>query len=166
MSMLRNAGASAVVLAVLGVGFFPITSSQAAQEQPIAFSHRVHAGDYKMPCLYCHVNARRSAVAGLPSVARCIGCHKITAANKPEVQKLKGYWDRQEPIPWTKITWMPDFVFFEHWPHVRGDIACQTCHGPVETMQRMEANTALTMNFCVTCHRTKKTSIDCAVCHR
>ena len=164
--MIRNAGRAAVLLAVLGVGFFATTSSQAAPEQPLAFSHRVHAGDNKMPCLYCHVNARRSNVAGIPSVARCMGCHKITAANKPEVQKLKDYWDRKEPIPWRKVTWMPDFVFFEHWPHVRAGLKCQSCHGPVETMDRLQPTRALTMDFCVACHRAKKVSIDCAVCHR
>jgi hypothetical protein len=166
MRILRNTGRAAVVFAVLGIAFVSTTPGQTAPEQPIAFSHRVHAGDNQMPCLYCHVNARRSSVAGIPSVARCMGCHKITAANTPEVQKLKGYWDRQEPIPWTKITWMPDFVYFEHWPHVRADIACHTCHGPVETMERMEANTALTMKVCVDCHRAKNASIDCAACHR
>jgi hypothetical protein len=139
---------------------------QADPNQSIAFSHRIHAGENQIPCLYCHTNARRSSVAGIPSVQRCMGCHKITAANKPGVQKLKEYWDRKEPIPWQKVTWMPDFVFFVHWPHVRGGIQCQTCHGPVETMDQMRPNTALTMDFCVGCHRQKKASIDCAVCHR
>ena len=137
-----------------------------APVQPITFSHKVHAGDYKIPCQYCHVNARRAAVAGIPSVGRCMGCHKITAAAKPEVQKLKGFWDRKEPISWTKVTWMPDFVFFEHWPHVQDGLACQTCHGPVETMRQMKRNKDLTMSSCVICHRQRKVSIDCVICHR
>lgn len=137
-----------------------------APEQPIAFNHKIHAGDNAIPCLYCHVNARRSAVAGIPSVQRCVGCHKITAAAKPEVQKLNGYWEQKEPIPWAKVTWMPDFVYFEHWPHVRAGVACQTCHGPVETMERMQESAALTMDACVACHRARGVSIDCAACHR
>jgi predicted CXXCH cytochrome family protein len=155
------------IVAVVGLGIFALGSDpQAAPEQPVAFSHKAHAGQNQIPCLYCHVNARRSSVAGIPSVARCMGCHKITAAGKPEVQKLKGYWDRKEPIPWSKVTWMPDFVFFQHWPHVRAEIECRTCHGPVETMDRMQQVKALTMKFCVRCHRQKKASIDCATCHR
>jgi hypothetical protein len=139
---------------------------QAGPEQPIAFSHKVHAGDNTIPCLYCHANARRSTVAGIPSVQRCMGCHKITAAARPEVQKLAGYWERKEPIAWRKVTWMPDFVYFEHWPHVQAGLECQTCHGPVETMERLPRLAALTMDACVACHRARGASIDCAVCHR
>lgn len=158
---------TAALLAVIVLGIFVLASNpQAGPEQPIAFSHRVHVGQNQIPCLYCHVNARRSSVAGIPSVQRCMGCHKITAANKPEVQKLKEYWDRKEPIPWRKVTWMPDFVFFEHWPHVQAKLQCQTCHGPVESMDRMQQVKALNMKFCVSCHRQKQASIDCAVCHR
>ena len=134
--------------------------------QPIAFSHKIHAGDYKISCEYCHIYARRAAVAGIPSVQRCMGCHKITAANQPEVQKVKSYWDRKEPIPWSKATSMPDFVYFEHWPHVRSGITCQTCHGPVETMEQVKQVRALDMNDCVSCHRQRQVNIDCVICHR
>lgn len=167
MRRLPIAGTAAGFLAVAVVGFFATASGrEGPAEQPLAFSHKVHAGQNQIPCLYCHANARRSSVAGIPSVQRCMGCHKITAANKPEVQQLKEYWDRKEPIRWPKVTWMPDFVFFEHWPHVRAEIRCQHCHGPVETMDRLQPTEALTMDFCVTCHRRKMASIDCAVCHR
>jgi predicted CXXCH cytochrome family protein len=166
MRPLRIVGIAAGLFAVAVVGFFVPSSGQVAPEQPVAFSHRSHAGQNQIPCLYCHVNARRSSVAGIPSVQRCMGCHKITAASKPEVQKLKEYWDRKEPIPWRKVTWMADFVFFQHWPHIRAEIQCQTCHGPVETMDRMQQVKVLTMKFCVSCHRQKQASIDCAVCHR
>lgn len=167
MTAYRIAGIAAILLAAVLVGFSMTASGrQAAPDQPIAFSHRVHAGQNQIPCLYCHANARRFGVAGIPSVQRCMGCHKITAAAKPEIQKLKEYWDRKEPIRWPKVTWMPDFVFFEHWPHVRAEIQCQTCHGPVETIDQMPQNLALTMDFCVACHRERKASIDCTICHR
>ncbi|MFQ5847245.1 MAG: cytochrome c3 family protein [Candidatus Methylomirabilales bacterium] len=167
MRGLRIAGITAGVFAVGAVGFLmPAFGRQAAPAQPIAFSHRVHAGQNQIACLYCHANARRSSVAGIPSVARCMGCHKITAANKAEVKKLKQYWDQKKPIPWAKVTWMPDFVFFQHWPHIRAKIRCQSCHGSVETMDQMEQAKALTMRFCVACHRERKASIDCATCHR
>jgi len=167
MRALRRVALAAVLLALVAVGVFLTASGrQAGPEQPVAFSHKVHAGDNGIPCLYCHVHARRSAVAGIPSVQRCVGCHKITAAAKPEVQKLIGYWERKEPIPWTRVTGMPDFAYFEHWPHLRADLACQTCHGPVETMERMREAKALTMDDCVACHRKRSVSIDCVVCHR
>lgn len=146
--------------------FFVSSGGAKSVSQPIAFSHKVHAGEYKISCEYCHTYARRAAVAGIPSVERCIGCHKITAAGKPEVQKLQGHSNRKEPIQWQKVTQMPDFVYFEHWPHIRADIQCRTCHGPVETMEEVRQVNALTMSECLTCHRKERASMDCVACHR
>ena len=140
--------------------------SLGATQQPIAFSQKVHAGDYKIACEYCHVYARRAAVAGIPSVQRCMGCHKITARANPEVRKLRSYWDKKEAIQWIQTVKMPDFVYFEHWPHVRAGVPCQTCHGPVEAMQQLRQNDDLTMSYCVSCHRQRQVSIDCVTCHR
>jgi hypothetical protein len=146
--------------------FLASTGRAKSASQPIAFSHKIHATEYKISCEYCHSYARRAAVAGIPSVQRCMGCHKITAANKTEVQKLQDHWNRKEPIQWQKVTRMPDFVYFEHWPHVRANIKCQTCHGPVETMEETKQVGALTMSRCLACHRKEKVSIDCMTCHR
>jgi hypothetical protein len=134
--------------------------------QPIAFSHKIHAGDYKIACEYCHLYARRAGIAGIPSVQRCMGCHKITARANPEVRKLRGYWERQEPVQWIKTVIMPDFAYFEHWPHVRSGAACQTCHGAVQVMEQLPRNENLTMSYCISCHRQQQVSIDCVTCHR
>ena len=134
--------------------------------QPLAFSHKVHAGEYEIPCLYCHVHAGRSAIAGIPSVDRCMGCHAIMKADKAEVKKIREYWDRQEPIPWIKIYNQPDFVHFSHKRHVLKGIACKTCHGAVETMDRVQKAVVLDMDRCVACHMEKKASIDCLTCHQ
>jgi hypothetical protein len=135
-------------------------------EQPIAFSHKLHASDFKIACEYCHSYARRSTVAGIPSVARCMGCHKVTALDKPEVKKLADYWNRKEAIPWVKVFGQPDFVYFSHEPHVLTGIACQICHGPVESMETMREAVVLKMEWCVTCHMERKASIDCWTCHK
>lgn len=137
-----------------------------APEQPIAFSHKVHAGDHQIPCLYCHVSARRSPVAGVPSVQLCMGCHKITAADKPQVKKLQEYWNWKESIPWMKVYDQPDFVHFSHKAHVLKGITCQTCHGQVETMDRIHKAVTLDMDRCVTCHRERQANIDCWACHK
>jgi len=151
----------------VGIGVFLLSAFTRARvaQQPIGFSHKVHAGDFKVACEYCHSYARRAAVAGIPSVQRCMGCHKITAADKPEVQKLQNHWNQKQPIQWVKVTSMPDFVFFEHWPHVRAGVKCQTCHGPIETMEETVQVNALDMNECLACHRKQKASIDCVTCH-
>ncbi|HEX9635947.1 MAG TPA: cytochrome c3 family protein [Acidobacteriota bacterium] len=138
---------------------------QPAPEQPIAFSHKLHAGDYRIACEYCHSGARRSAVAGVPSLERCLGCHRIVAYDRPEIGKLAAQVERREPLAWVKVTDVPDFVRFNHRPHVRAGVACQACHGPVETMERVSRFSSLEMGWCLDCHRERGASVDCLVCH-
>lgn len=134
--------------------------------QPIAFSHKIHAGDYGIECLYCHSGARRSPVAGIPSVQLCMGCHQVVAVTRPEIAALRGYWEKKVPILWTRIVKEPDFVFFNHFPHVNRGIRCQECHGPVETMAEVYLHHSLNMDRCVSCHRQEGGPIDCYACHR
>ena len=158
--------------------------------QPIDFPHVVHVQTYKIDCQYCHSDARRSEYAGLPSVERCMGCHKITGAQLPEIKKLAEYFARKEPIPWVRVNKLPEFTYFPHKAHVRASVKCQTCHGEVEKMTTFAAapgprlandllNLAgfrpapppLTMGWCVECHTTMnakektKAPLECAVCH-
>jgi hypothetical protein len=131
-------------------------------DQPIKFSHRIHATDNKIPCEYCHIYARRSEVSGAPPVQICMGCHQFVGAQLKEVQKIKEYWDKKLPIPWVKIHDVPDFVRYPHFRHVRASnelfpngIPCQTCHGPIETMdvvQKFDPNFGL-MGWCLNCHQ-------------
>ncbi|HYB42548.1 MAG TPA: c-type cytochrome [Candidatus Methylomirabilis sp.] len=151
----------------------PISTTRQGPVQPIFFSHVIHAGSMQIACQYCHANARRSSTAGIPSVERCMGCHKIVAAEgNPEIQKLQGYWERKEPIPWIRVFKLPEFADFTHKPHVQAGVQCQTCHGRIEAMERVWAKTGqnltndllnltgmkipptkLTMGWCVECHR-------------
>jgi mono/diheme cytochrome c family protein len=137
-----------------------------APVQPIEFSHAIHAGSYGIDCQFCHADARRGVYAGLPSVARCMGCHKIVAAKgNPEVQKVHEYWNRKQAIPWVRIHKLAGFAYFPHKRHVQVGLACQTCHGPVETMQRVAQVAPLTMGWCVACHAERRGPLDCVVCH-
>jgi hypothetical protein len=136
--------------------------------QPIAFSHRIHAGERKIPCQYCHEYARRSAVAGVPPVQRCVGCHaqmNVDAALLPVTQPWMD--DRQPPleIAWNRVYTLPDFVRFAHRPHVLAGVRCQECHGPVETMDRVEPDIDIDMGFCIGCHTARGVSKDCSLCH-
>jgi Cytochrome c7 and related cytochrome c/Class III cytochrome C family len=159
-------------------------------EQPISFPHNVHAGQYKIDCQYCHADARRSEYAGLPSVARCMGCHKIVAADRPEIRKLADYAQRGEAIPWVRVYKVPEFTHFPHKAHIRAELKCQECHGKVEEMTTVAAVTGprvtndllhligmrpgappLTMGWCIECHRVqnrtkdRKAPLDCVACH-
>jgi len=139
--------------------------------QPIAFSHKLHAGVRGMDCLYCHNGAANSQWANIPAVSTCMGCHKYSVTDRPEIQKLTGFWERGEQIPWVKVHQMPDHVKFNHKRHVRAGIACQDCHGPVQEMDQVYQFSSLKMGWCVSCHRQNldhpvyPASMDCLVCH-
>ena len=152
----------------------PIAKVREGPVQPIFFSHVIHTGSYQIACQYCHANARRSRAAGIPSVEKCMGCHKVVAAQGNEqVQKLHGYWDKQQPIPWIRVFHLPEYVQFPHVNHIQAGLVCQTCHGRIEAMEQVHARTGqhigndlmnlagmpvpgpkLTMGWCVECHRT------------
>jgi hypothetical protein len=121
--------------------------------QPIAFSHRLHAGDNKIPCLYCHYAARTSRHAGIPPASVCMNCHNIMEKQTVEIEKLKESVQLERPIRWVKVHNLPDFVYFNHSQHVLSGVACQRCHGPVEKMDRIEQFSPLTMGWCLECHR-------------
>jgi hypothetical protein len=122
-------------------------------EQPIAFSHKVHAGDNKVPCLYCHFGARTSRYAGIPPASVCMNCHSILEKQTTEIEKLKEAVGQQRPIRWVKVHNLPDFVYFNHSQHVLSSVECQRCHGPIESMDRVKQYAPLTMGWCLDCHR-------------
>lgn len=144
--------------------FFPGTSP----EQPINFSHKIHAGDNQIPCMYCHIGARRSISAVVPSVNKCMNCHEVVAKDRPQIREVKNYWANKEPIPWIKVHDLPDFVYFPHKRHVSAGVECQTCHGPVQTMERVTRVAPLKMGWCLNCHKDQQVEngLDCWTCHK
>lgn len=140
-------------------------------KQPIAFSHKIHAGKLGMNCLYCHYSADKSPIANIPAVSVCMGCHKIAMLDRPEIQKLTGYWNRRETPPWIEVYRLPDHVKFNHKRHVLAGFQCQQCHGKVQEMDVMRQVPSLKMGWCVSCHRQNLTNknfpatMDCVACH-
>ena len=192
---LRIAKIVSVVVTVIGVAFmwqnsaFRALGDQRgyAPVQPFNFSHKVHAGDNKVNCLYCHNAADKSRVAGVPSASLCMNCHTQVRKDTPEIQRLARAAAEGRPIEWVKVNDLPDHVVFNHSRHVTAGLTCQKCHGAVETMDVVEQADSFTMGTCVSCHRTHrevtldaegrpqiarektkgllKASTDCAVCH-
>ncbi|WP_346316801.1 c-type cytochrome [Chitinophaga sp. YIM B06452] len=177
-----------VILFVVG-GYFTIQGAiglgrqqDYMPEQPIFYSHKVHAGINQINCLYCHSSAEKSKHAMIPSENVCMNCHKaiteytgpdlFTAEGKKvngtaEIQKLYDHigWDKDAqrytkpatPIEWTKIHSLPDHVYFNHSQHVNaGKVQCQTCHGEIQNMDEVKQFADLSMGWCVNCHRTTK----------
>ena len=151
-------------------------------EQPIYYSHKVHAGINQINCLYCHGGAQESKHANIPSVNVCMNCHmqinEYTGAatekliredgtevnGTAEIQKLYKYagWDATsrkytgegKPIEWIRIHNLPDHVYFNHSQHIKaGKVQCQTCHGEITNMGEVKQFAELSMGWCVNCHR-------------
>jgi hypothetical protein len=200
----------AVMLLVPWVGALHLPGNQQGYEpvQPINFSHRLHAGEMQIACLYCHSGAEKSRHAGIPAASVCMNCHRVVTAPigviraedaqaekekrtpqhivSPEIQKLYTALAlndqlqtdparQPQPIRWIKVHNVPDFVYFDHRPHVAAGVDCQSCHGPVENMERVKQVGDLSMGWCVNCHRDSnrtgvagkavKAPIDCSACH-
>jgi hypothetical protein len=154
-----------VLVALVFVSASGRRNAQSFAGQPIAFDHKIHAGDYQISCQYCHLYADRSPVAGVPSVKTCMGCHELIATDKPEIENLTRFWQDEQPIEWIKVYDVPDFVRFPHKSHVRAGVECQECHGAVETMETIRKVGDLSMGWCLECHQERKAEIDCLICH-
>jgi hypothetical protein len=124
-----------------------------APEQPIAFSHKLHAGKLGMDCLYCHSNAEKGPHATVPSMNVCMGCHSVVATAQPMIKKLTEYYEKGQPVPWVRIHRLPDHVYFTHQMHLNAGVACQTCHGEIQTMEVVSQVNRLEMGDCLSCHR-------------
>ncbi|WLT31921.1 cytochrome c3 family protein [Geothrix sp. PMB-07] len=173
-------GMVALLGTVLTVGWFTQPSRFVKgyePEQPLPFSHKLHAGTMKIPCLYCHAGADRSRVAGVPDVATCMGCHRVTKTDRPVIQALAKALELNQPIPWKRVHELPDHVFFDHRPHVNAGIACQSCHGEVQEMTVLSRQLGMRMGDCLSCHRNPKAALPpkspilrgpehCSACHR
>lgn len=121
--------------------------------QPIFFSHRRHAGEYEIQCLYCHSNADISSWALMPPTELCLGCHRVVKAASTEIQKLRGYEQNAQPIPWERVYRVSDFVQFNHSRHIKAEVECEECHGKVEETDVIYQWAPLTMGWCLECHR-------------
>lgn len=150
---------------VVAVGL--VTSVWAAPpQQPIAYSHKLHI-EKGLACLDCHSTADTQAAATIPSVNKCMLCHAKIAKDKPEVQKVAGFADKKQEIPWVRVyEFEPNaLVKFRHSAHVKKGIACATCHGNMAEATTAERLVKHDMGTCVSCHRQNKASDDCATCH-
>ncbi len=122
-------------------------------KQPIAFSHRLHAGDLQIDCRYCHKDVEKSARANLPTTETCLNCHKTIKPDSPEIAKIKKSFDMKEPIHWVKVHRLPDYTYFDHSRHVNSGVSCVSCHGRVDQMNVVHQTEPLSMAWCLDCHR-------------
>ncbi len=160
----------------IGVYYDYRTQKGYKPEQPIKFSHKLHAGDNEIACQYCHSSVEKSRHAGIPSVNICMNCHKGIQSGpqykEAEISKIyaaagfdpkTGTYDnsKQNPLKWIKVHNLPDHVYFNHSQHVVvGKIECATCHGDVKNMTVAEQKSPLTMKWCIECHRKTEVAME------
>lgn len=162
----------ALLALVAGLGW-SVRQTQLPPEQPLQFPHNLHVG-LGVQCLYCHPGAWTGASAGLPTQAKCWGCHQqiqIRAGSQLEI--LRDYVERDETIPWVPVAIMPEFVHFMHRPHVAAGLNCENCHGEIGQMTVAVPVYEMNMGWCLDCHRTRAADdpekliklTDCVTCH-
>ena len=154
------------LLVALFLYFFYIPpATDIGPEQPIPFSHRIHAGVKEIQCAYCHPYVARSNHPGLPPVEKCLHCHQYIIIKHPWIEEEHRYYNTKTPTPWKKVNDLAEHVLFNHQRHINSDIECRECHGAVETMDRIKG-THFQMGFCINCHQQKKANLGCwLACH-
>ncbi|TWU38458.1 cytochrome c3 family protein [Novipirellula artificiosorum] len=143
----------------------PVTLNPGYQpEQPVPFSHAIHAGQLKMDCRYCHNTVFEAAHAAIPPTATCINCHSpadaqgITAlsavrADSEKLDPIHESWETGKSVAWKRIHNLPEFVYFNHAAHVNSGVSCKSCHGRIDQMEVVYQAETLSMAWCIECHR-------------
>ena len=127
------------------VGYQPV--------QPVAYSHKLHAGELGINCLYCHSTVDRGPVAVVPPTQVCMNCHRVVKRDADSLAVVRESESNGRPINWVRVHNLPGFAFFDHRPHIRAGVGCSTCHGRIDEMDVVAQAQPLSMGWCLDCHR-------------
>jgi hypothetical protein len=130
-----------------------ITQVGAPRNQPVPFSHKHHVAGLGLDCRYCHTSVETSSFANIPPVHTCMTCHSQIWKDSPVLAPVRDSYASNLPIQWTRVHYLPDFVYFDHSIHVDKGIGCETCHGRVDQMPLTQKASSLYMAWCLNCHR-------------
>lgn len=122
-------------------------------QQPVPYSHKLHAGDMGIDCRYCHNTVEQAAHAAIPPTKTCMNCHSQVKTDSPLLRKVRESYETGESIEWIKVHQLPDYAYFAHAPHVAAGVGCASCHGRVDKMVVVEMKEPLSMGWCLECHR-------------
>jgi Cytochrome c7 and related cytochrome c/Class III cytochrome C family len=129
------------------------TDAGIPRNQPVPFSHEHHVRGLGIDCRYCHTSVEDSSFAGLPPTKTCMTCHSQIWSNTEMLRPVRQSWASNQPIQWSRVHNLPDFVYFNHSVHVNKGVGCSTCHGEVDRMPLMWQQASLQMAWCLDCHR-------------
>ncbi len=155
-----------IVVVVIGViGFFwyygspKYTDVGYRPKQPVPYSHKLHAGDLGMDCRYCHSDVEVSPVANVPATQTCMNCHKLILPQSEKLLPIRESWMTGIPLKWVRVHELPEFVYFNHAPHLNAGVGCSSCHGDVRREDEVTQLMPLSMSWCLDCHRNPVNSI-------
>lgn len=147
-------GAGAVVTGAIWYYFSPKNLQVGyAPEQPIPYSHKLHADELGIDCRYCHSNVERSQEAQVPPTETCMGCHAVVKKESPKLAPLRDSWSTGNPVPWIRVHKLPDHVYFDHSAHLTAGVGCSSCHGRIDKMEVVRLDKPIAMGWCLECHR-------------
>lgn len=161
----RNLCRLSCVFLLCLVGIAAQTDKLPGPEQPIPFSHKLHAGAQNLKCATCHKNPDPGERMGLATAALCMQCHEDVKAESPAIQKLAEYAKEKREIKWRRVYEIPSYVYFSHREHLKAGGTCTECHGEVKELEQMYKVKEINMASCVNCHQAKGASFDCTYCH-
>ncbi|QDU66267.1 cytochrome c3 family protein [Engelhardtia mirabilis] len=142
------------VIGLVWFGASPKTTDAGYQPtQPIPYSHKLHAGDLKIDCRYCHNTVEDAAHSAVPPTATCMNCHSMIFTESHKLTPLRESFETGEPIEWVRIHDLPDYAYFNHSAHVNRGVGCVSCHGRVDKMEVVWQHEPLSMGWCLDCHR-------------
>ena len=127
------------------VGYAPV--------QPVAYSHKLHAGELGIDCRYCHANIERSQEAMIPPTQTCMGCHAVIKTDSVRLQPVRDSWASDKPLEWVRIHKLPEHAYFDHSVHLAVGVGCTSCHGRIDQMEVVRQDQPLSMSWCLDCHR-------------
>src|SRR5271165_5148513 len=130
-----------------------VTNMGVARTQPIQFSHAHHVSGLGIDCRYCHTSVETAGYAGIPPTTTCMNCHSQIWTNAPLLEPVRESYRTGKSLMWTRVDYLPDFVYFDHSIHINKGVGCASCHGPVDKMPLTYAANSLQMEWCLNCHR-------------
>jgi len=124
-----------------------------APEQPVEYSHRLHAGELGINCQYCHTAVKDAAYSNVPATQTCMNCHSQIQTESLKLLPVRESWATGQSIEWVKVHQLPDYANFAHNVHTTNGVGCETCHGRVDQMEVVKLVEPLSMGWCLECHR-------------
>lgn len=149
-------GPVATILVIAGVWYYfspRYTDVGYKPQQPVAYSHKLHAGELGIDCRYCHTGVEIGSSARVPPTQTCMNCHTQVKTDSPKLRLVRESWIENKPIEWVRIHKTPDYAYFEHSAHIQAGVGCESCHGRIDQMVEVGQAEPLNMGWCLDCHR-------------